>query len=623
MKEKTTEKGRAWLKREMRPYRPFVLFMAFLTVAGTLLSLAFAYLTRYIVNNAVEGNARLLLVFSAVLLAVLLARIAVQTSVKYFLERARAKINAGLRGKLFARILRSDYAGLEKYHSGDLLNRLTTDVSAVASGTVSMLPALAGMAVQCVGAIAALLTLDALFTGIFVAGGLSVCALTVLVRRKMKKYHKELVEADGKSRSFIQESLSSALTVKAYGAEDKATEKSDALLDSYFGKRMKKNRLDSCMNGLFSLFSNAGVIFALVWCGISILRGNMDYGSVLSIILLLGQLEYPFAMFSSILPVYYARAASAERLSELDDIPSEKMLPASSAPLSSSESFSPSAPSSSSAPLSSSESFSPSVPSLSPTPTLSSSPSAHRYNFFPVPTSVLPFTENSLTSGLYEQTKGFRIKKLTFDYGRERLFSEADAEFAKGGVICITGESGSGKSTLFKLLMHIYAPLSGGIYAIAGDGEHLLTERERGLFAYVPQGNFLFSGTIRENLAFFSEEESEATLEERERRAVKAACAEFVFGLPEGLDTPLRERGGGLSEGQLQRLAVARALLSERPILLLDEATSALDGETEKRLLENIRKEKNKTCLIVTHRPAALEIADVVLRVQGGKIERI
>lgn len=605
MKEKTTEKGRAWLKREMHPYRPFVLFMAFLTVAGTLLSLAFAYLTQYIVNNAVEGNARLLLVFSAVLLAVLLARIAVQTSVKYFLERARAKINAGLRGKLFAQILRSDYAGLEKYHSGDLLNRLTTDVSAVASGTVSMLPALAGMAVQCVGAIAALLTLDALFTGIFVAGGLSVCALTVLVRRKMKKYHKELVEADGKSRSFIQESLSSALTVKAYGAEDKATEKSDALLDIYLGKRMKKNRLDSCMNGLFSLFSNSGVIFALVWCGISILRGNMDYGSVLSIILLLGQLEYPFAMFSSILPVYYARAASAERLSELDNIPSEKMLLAPSVPPS------PSAP------------FSPSAPSLSPTPTPSSSPSAHRYNSFPVPSSVLPFTENSLTSGLYEQTKGFRIKKLTFDYGRERLFSEADAEFAKGGVICITGESGSGKSTLFKLLMHIYAPLSGGIYAIAGDGEHLLTERERGLFAYVPQGNFLFSGTIRENLAFFSEEESEATLEERERRALKAACAEFVFGLPEGLDTPLRERGGGLSEGQLQRLAVARALLSERPILLLDEATSALDGETEKRLLENIRKEKNKTCLIVTHRPAALEIADVVLRVQGGKIERI
>lgn len=115
------------------------------------------------------------------------------------------------------------------------------------------------------------------------------------------------------------------------------------------------------------------------------------------------------------------------------------------------------------------------------------------------------------------------------------MFWEADAEFAKGGVICITGESGSGKSTLFKLLMHIYAPLSGGIYAIAGDEEHLLTERERGLFAYVPQGNFLFSGTIRENLAFFSEEENEATLEERERRALKAACAEFVFGLPEGL----------------------------------------------------------------------------------------
>ena len=183
------------------------------------------------------------------------------------------------------------------------------------------------------------------------------------------------------------------------------------------------------------------------------------------------------------------------------------------------------------------------------------------------------------------------------------------------------------------------------------------------MFAYVPQGNFLFSGTIRENLIFFSEEKDEAlserggntseknkgnsesresareknkgisengesarekkgdVSEKKIREALKAACAEFVWELPEGLDTPLRERGGGLSEGQLQRLAVARALLSDRPVLLLDEATSALDGETERKLLENIKNTSGKTCLIVTHRPAALEIADRVLRIENGKIE--
>ena len=202
---------------------------------------------------------------------------------------------------------------------------------------------------------------------------------------------------------------------------------------------------------------------------------------------------------------------------------------------------------------------------------------------------------------------------------------------------------------MFKLLLNVYTPLSGGVYAALHGEKIPLTAKERGLFAYVPQGNFLFSGTIRENLVFFSEEKDEALSERdgntskknkgnsengesaREKKggvsekkisaALKAACAEFVWELPEGLDTPLRERGGGLSEGQLQRLAVARALLSDRPVLLLDEATSALDGETERKLLENIKNTSGKTCLIVTHRPAALEIADRVLRIENGKIE--
>lgn len=578
-------------------------FLTALTVAGTLLSLAFAYLTRYLVNSASEKDGKRLILFSVILLSTLLLRILVQTAVKYLSEKGRAKISVELKNKLFFRTLRADYASFEKYHSGDLLNRFDSDVTEVAADSVNIFPAVAGMVVQCVGAVAALLTLDPLFTAIFVAGAAVVGILTALFRRKVMSYHREMTEAKGESRAFMQESLTSALTLKAYGTEEKSAEKSRGLLDIYYRKRMKCARFTAGMSGVFSLLGNAGFIFAVIWCGVGIMRGTTDYGSILSIVLLLGQLQHPVSAFSSVMPLVYARAASAQRLCALEEIP--------------------------------------------------------------------PETQGSSDIGpLYAGLERFIVERLTFDYGRERLFCGASAEIEKGTVVCITGGSGSGKSTLFKLLLNVYTPLSGGVYAVSRGEKIPLTAKERGLFAYVPQGNFLFSGTIRENLIFFSEEKDEAlserggnTLEKnkgnsessesaREKNkgisekdesavekkggvseknggasdrkisaALKAACAEFVWELPEGLDTPLRERGGGLSEGQLQRLAVARALLSDRPVLLLDEATSALDGETERKLLENIKNTSGKTCLIVTHRPAALEIADRVLRIENGKIE--
>ena len=169
----------------------------------------------------------------------------------------------------------------------------------------------------------------------------------------------------------------------------------------------------------------------------------------------------------------------------------------------------------------------------------------------------------------------------------------------------------------------MYAPTAGRLLFKEENDEIPIKAGHRKLFAYVPQGNFLFAGTIYENLTFFADEEGGQVCDERIKAALNTACADFVFSLPEGLQTPLSERGGGLSEGQLQRLAVARAILSDRPILLLDEATSALDSETEERLLANIKNLQNKTCIIVTHRPAALTIADRVLAIEDKRIIEI
>ena len=554
----TSENAKVWLKKQTRPYRAAIAFLTFLNVLCTGLSLVFAYLVRYLINSASGGAKEKLLFFALLLLSVLLVKILLNTFMGFLAEKLRARIVTDLRKSVFAQILRSEYANLQNYHSGDLLNRLTSDIQEVATNSVGLLPAAVGMLVQCLGAIVALATIDPLFTCIYVVCGAIFALISAFFRKQIKKRQKEVLQADGSSRAFMQEGVSSVMTVKAYGAEEKTTEKAQGLGEIYYQKRMKRNVVNVSMNGVFSLLGNFGLIFAVVWCSVSVLNGNTDYGSILSVILLLQQLQHPFSAFSSILPAYYARITSGERLSEIEDLPKE----------------------------------------------------------------TLERTENIQT--LYEKTESIVLENLSFTYGRNDVFTGANIALKKGETVCLIGNSGAGKSTLFKLLLDVYKPNAGALF-LKGEfdqGNTLpLTAKERGLFAYVPQGNFLFSGTIYENLTFFMSEEEKTHLDEKISRALKIACAEFVYDLPKGLQTPLTESGGGLSEGQTQRLAVARAILCNRPILLLDEATSALDSETESKMLENIKQLKDVTCLIVTHRPAALAIANRIVAVEKGKIE--
>ena len=560
MKEKkTSEQGRAWLTATIRPYRTFILFLTVFTVFATYLSLAFAYGVRFLINSGTAGQKRKLWIYAAVLLAVLFTRIAMQTGIGFCTEKLNAKIVTQLRNQAFEKLLRSEYAHLQRYHSGELMTRLTADVQEVASVTARLLPTVAGMIAQCLGAIVALLAINPLFTGIYVVGGILFGGIVALLRSPIKKAHKSLLEADGDSRAFMQENLASLLTVKAYGAEKNSLSRSQTLVDEYYQAKQKRNGLYASMRGVFSLLSNFGLIFAVIWCGVSVLNGNTDYGSILSIVLLLMQLQNPFAKVSSIIPAIYARQASAERLSELEAFPCEEI-------------------------------------------------SQNRYQ----------------AGQIYEKLDSICFDNVDFTYGEESVLLGATASVKRGEIVCITGASGNGKTTLFKLLLSVFTPTNGKI-VLQGDyenGEIRITPDCRNLFAYVPQGNFLFSGTVYENLTYFYPEKDSLPSDEEIKEALQAACAEFVWELPQKLDTSLLERGGGLSEGQLQRLAIARALLSKRPVLLLDEATSALDRQTEKALLDHVKNLQGKTCLIVTHRPAALAYADQIWNVENGKIER-
>lgn len=218
---------------------------------------------------------------------------------------------------------------------------------------------------------------------------------------------------------------------------------------------------------------------------------------------------------------------------------------------------------------------------------------------------------------LYERIETIGADGLSFTYDRDRILDQATFELKKGRFYAITGPSGVGKSTLLKLLLGVYKPEAGHLFVETGEGRVPLDRSTRRLFAYVPQGNLLFSGTIKENLLVIK---PEATDEEITQAVYASAMDTFLPQLPQGINTMLGESGTGLSEGQAQRLAIARAVLGGAPILLLDECTSALDVETEALVLQRLRNLKNKTCIAVTHRPAAENICDGRIQMEHGKI---
>lgn len=218
---------------------------------------------------------------------------------------------------------------------------------------------------------------------------------------------------------------------------------------------------------------------------------------------------------------------------------------------------------------------------------------------------------------VYDALKSISLKNITFGYDRERILDNASFEINKGDFVAVMGISGIGKSTVLKLLLGVHKPESGSISIVLNNEEMCVDKSTRRLFAYVPQGNMLLSGTIRENLTFINENATDEEIDE----AVRVSCSkQFIDELPLGLETVIGEKGTGLSEGQIQRLAIARSLLSKSPVLLLDEATSALDEGTERQFLSNLKEMKDVTCIIVSHKKAALDICNKCIQIVDGKI---
>ena len=440
-------------------------------------------------------------------------------------------------------------------HPGEWMNRLTSDTVTVAEGLTQILPGVTGLMVRILGAGGMLLSLYPAFGWILIPGGLLLIFMSYAFRRGLKNLHKQVQEADGSFRVFVQECLTGMLAVRAFVREKEMVIHAREKMEEHKKKRMERNHFSNFCNVGFSLAMNGAYVLGAAVGGYGILKGTMTYGTMMAIVQLIAQIQSPVANITGYLPQYYGMLASAERLREVESYPCEKMLP-----------------------LSLDE--------------------------------VQEFYANDL--------RAIVLKDAGFTYlppAKEKMempivFEHIDLEVPKGFCVALTGSSGCGKSTVLKLLMCLYH-LDHGERILAGrDGKvQELTSAWRRLFAYVPQGNQLMSGTVRQVVAFGN---TEAMKDHRRlKQSLEAADAlKFVRELPQGMDTFLGAEGTGLSEGQLQRLAIARALFSGNPVLILDEATSALDEETEKVVLNNIHAMTDKTVLIVTHRKAVLDVCD-------------
>ena len=533
-----------WLWHAWKGYRFQAILNTGIGLLMVITDLSFVWVTKLTIDIAthVEKDVTLNTAIG-ILTGIIVLQIELCVISKWIRALLGVKSQNHMRSVIFGNLLTCQWKQLKKFHTGNLLNRIEQDVASVINFLTENIPTFISTALQFVGAFLFLFWMDRKLACIVVLIIPFFLICSKLYIRKMRRITHDIRDEESRVQSVIQESLQHALVIKTLERIPVAISRLTGLQRTLHNKVIKKTKYATVSSGIMNAGFALGYLVTFVWGVTSLQQGLITYGALIAFIQLVGQIQGPVRTLSRFIPVFISAFTATERLMELEAIPQEN---------------------------------------------LDGQKPQLRFN-----------------------KAGIRLENLTFAYtqsddkpGRD-IFKDFSFDFKPQSITAIMGETGSGKTTLIRLLLALMQPNSGHVLVYNNEGAiHPVSPATRCNFSYVPQGNTLLSGTIRENLLLGNP----SATDEQMWEALHEAAADFVRSLQDGLESRCGEMGDGLSEGQAQRIAIARALLRKAPILLLDEATSSLDTNTEKTVLHNIIESHTDTTIIfITHRPEVLK----------------
>ncbi len=537
-----------WLWKAYRGNRLQAMLNAVTGLVGVGVSLSAVWAMQCAIDTA--SGVRPGSVFEAVgLMAVLiLCEFGIGISRVWIRNILGVKAQNRMQQQLLAQLLRAQWQGREALHSGDVVNRLEDDVKTVVGFLTETIPSTLSTLAMFAGAFLYLLRMDVWLAVTTVA----ILPVFLLLGRfyvsRMRRLSRKVRKLDGRVQSILTETVQHRMLLKTMQAEPLMLSRLDSVQQQLRSRVKHRTVFSVASNLMVNLGFSLSYLLAFLWGAVRLSQGTLSFGGMTAFLQLVFRIQGPARDLTRLAPAFVGVLTAAERLMQLQQLPEEEQ----------------------------------------GQPLLLASPC------------------------------GVRFSDVTYYYNsddQQPTLQHAHFDFAPGTCTAVFGTTGSGKTTLIRLLLALIRPQEGRIeiYSHASSASphavSLLSPLHRCNFVYVPQGNTLLSGTVRDNLLIGCPHATDDAMAE----ALRRACAHFVFDLPDGLNTMLAEQGGGLSEGQAQRIAIARALLQPGNIMLLDEATSALDPETEQQVLQNILSSGQKTVIVVSHRPAVAAYCDHVI----------